>query len=324
MCLSERRLQEVDIENTPAAQHEDSHGSRQRPAAAHLSGSGSSSSDSEQEQDFVSSVVAQPQGPTVHWGDVQEFHDDNSPEIKLRMTGAEVAGVEEPKQEAQASPEEASVEEVTVDMASCSVHAPPAAPPALTWPRQGLSAQTSDDSRQPGLNITQVGMSKRGAAGLRDLLRNQTTQTKADSIRSRLLESLRGTLKDWITDETQRFLRGARPLQGSGIPDVEEEQELDEDDLVDEVSPGERKQPSRAAPDYETLRVETKQLEIRVREFYKGSWILPEEQEELNGNKVSDGGDVKRVSGHMGALHKYLNYPAVCACPGLRVYRSTL
>ncbi|XP_078479025.1 putative RNA polymerase II subunit B1 CTD phosphatase RPAP2 [Lampetra planeri] len=400
VCLSERRLQEDDIENIMATQHEDPHNLRLRSASAHLSHS--SSSDSEQEQDFVSSVVSQQQGPRVHWGDVQEFPDENSPEIKLRMKGAggssgeedshnselrlaadrinysvcdvgeqeqefvsqrqeprwhcdkhirvedeneelgemegrekrnreknpkeelrqqsqraeeedavgrddrrqtlacekEVAGVVEPKQEAQELPEEASVEEVTVSMASCSVHAPSAALPVLTRPRQDLLAQTNDDSHQPGLNITQVGMSKRGAAGLRDLLKNHTTQTKPDSIRSCLLKSLRGTLKDWITDETQRFLHGALHLQGSGIPDVEEEQELDEDDLVDEVSvedrgevsPGERKQPSMAAPDYETLRVETKQLEIRVREFYKGSWILPEDQEELNGNKVGDGG----------------------------------
>ncbi|CAM9205761.1 unnamed protein product [Lampetra planeri] len=270
VCLSERRLQEDDIENIMATQHEDPHNLRLRSASAHLSHS--SSSDSEQEQDFVSSVVSQQQGPRVHWG------------------------VVEPKQEAQELPEEASVEEVTVSMASCSVHAPSAALPVLTRPRQDLLAQTNDDSHQPGLNITQVGMSKRGAAGLRDLLKNHTTQTKPDSIRSCLLKSLRGTLKDWITDETQRFLHGALHLQGSGIPDVEEEQELDEDDLVDEVSvedrgevsPGERKQPSMAAPDYETLRVETKQLEIRVREFYKGSWILPEDQEELNGNKVGD------------------------------------
>ncbi len=154
---------------------------------------------------------------------------------------------------------------------------------------------------QPGLNITQVGMSKRGAAGLRDILKNHTSGARPRSIRLTLLECLKRTLKEWSTDETLRFLYGADHSLGSPFADVkeekEEEEELDEDDLDDEVADedGEgvdaapQTLASAAAPDYEVLQKERQQLELRVREFYKGTWVLPEEVEEPHGNKVSEG-----------------------------------
>ncbi|XP_047445153.1 putative RNA polymerase II subunit B1 CTD phosphatase rpap2 [Mugil cephalus] len=148
-------------------------------------------------------------------------------------------------------------------------------------------------SNQPGLNITQVGMSKRGAAGLKDLLKNHTYDVKPDSIRLSLLQYLRRTLKEWCTDETLKFLYGAdhslcSPSADGKEEEEEDEEELDEDDLEDDVSAvdeEEQRRPSAAAPDYERLRRETQQLELRIKEFYKGTWILPEEAEEPNGNK---------------------------------------
>ncbi|XP_071756097.2 putative RNA polymerase II subunit B1 CTD phosphatase rpap2 [Centroberyx gerrardi] len=153
---------------------------------------------------------------------------------------------------------------------------------------------------QPGLNITQVGMSKRGAAGLRDLLKHHTTGAKPDSIRQNLLEGLRRTLKQWRTEETLRFLYAAdrssgRPLADGKEEEEEEEEELDEDDLEEEVvvedgggvaagRPGAQERPSAAAPDYETLRKEAQELELRVKEFYKGTWVLPEEANQPAGN----------------------------------------
>ncbi|KAL6104309.1 rpap2 [Pungitius sinensis] len=142
----------------------------------------------------------------------------------------------------------------------------------------------------PGLNITQVGMSRRGAAGLQELLRNHTD--KPDSLRLNLLECLRRTLKDWSTDETLKFLYGADHSLRTPMADKEEageeREELDEDDLEDEVNyedatevgVGEQKRPSNAAPDYSVLQKETQQLELRVREFYQGTWV-----EEPHGSK---------------------------------------
>ncbi|TMS09788.1 Putative RNA polymerase II subunit B1 CTD phosphatase rpap2 [Larimichthys crocea] len=146
------------------------------------------------------------------------------------------------------------------------------------------------------LNITQVGMSKRGAAGLRDLLKNHTAGAKPDPIRLALLECLKKTLKDWSTDETLKFLYGAGHSLSSPFADVEEdkeeeEEELDEDDFDDEdaerVDAGVQRKASAPAPDYETLQKEGQQLELRVREFYKGTWILPEEEEKPHGVEVT-------------------------------------
>ncbi|KAK5888366.1 hypothetical protein CesoFtcFv8_014467 [Champsocephalus esox] len=145
---------------------------------------------------------------------------------------------------------------------------------------------------QPGLNITQVGMSKKGAAGLRDLFKNHAAAAAAaqpDSIRLNQLESLRRTLKEWGTEETLKFLHGADHSHCAtfhGVKEVEEvkEEELDEDDLEDEDDDGGQR-PSAAAPDYQALRHETQQAEIRVREFYKGSRTLPEKKEEQQGNE---------------------------------------
>uniref|UniRef100_UPI0037E77BD8 putative RNA polymerase II subunit B1 CTD phosphatase rpap2 n=1 Tax=Semicossyphus pulcher TaxID=241346 RepID=UPI0037E77BD8 len=167
---------------------------------------------------------------------------------------------------------------------------PPSSPLISTNPNSQDTALTEE----PGLNITQVGMSKRGAAGLRDLLKNQTAGATTESIRLNLLECLRNTLKDWSTDETLKFLYGAGHSLGAPFADVkddreEEVEELDEDDLddVEVVDDAVQERPSAAAPDYKTLRKESQQLELRVREFYKGTWILPEEGKQPDGDKVT-------------------------------------
>ncbi|XP_068995673.1 putative RNA polymerase II subunit B1 CTD phosphatase rpap2 [Embiotoca jacksoni] len=162
------------------------------------------------------------------------------------------------------------------------------------------SSHISPSPDHPGLDITRVGMSKRGAAGLRDLLKNHTVEARPDAVRLNLLEGLRRTLKQWCTDETLKFLYAADHSLGSPCADVEEgkeeaQEELDEDDLDDEetaVDAGEQKRPSAAAPDYETLRKESQQLELRVQEFYKGTWILPEKP---NGNEVTVQDQTRKV-----------------------------
>ncbi|KAM7379082.1 hypothetical protein PAMP_004656 [Pampus punctatissimus] len=365
--LSERRLQEQDIENPLSTQPEETNSSQQHSTAASLSHS--DSSDAEQEQDFLSSVVSQRQGPRVHWGDLPKRTDeDNKGECgkmqrrekqnrekneeemqRCESRNAEKEGkmrenenrkeafaceTENPKRlhtinanqptaEQALKEERGCVEEATAKMNLCSLsepvthttalpsdstqshadHATPiTCPPFIesnpsteTRPQPDLPSSTLT----PGLNITQVGMSRRGAAGLRDLLKNHSAEAKPNSIRLNLLECLRRTLKEWSTDETLKFLYGADHSLGSPFADVknqekeEEDEELDEDDLLDEVSEedgggadaGVQKSPSVAAPDFKTLRKETQHLELRVREFYKGTWILPEEVEESNGNK---------------------------------------
>ncbi|XP_029381304.1 putative RNA polymerase II subunit B1 CTD phosphatase rpap2 isoform X2 [Echeneis naucrates] len=149
-------------------------------------------------------------------------------------------------------------------------------------------------STEPVLTITQVGMSKRGAAGLRNLLKDHTSAPTPESIRLNLLNTLRKTLREWSTDETRKFLYGADHSLTAPCSDVCKE-ELDEDDLEDEVTMEScvgadaevTKRPSAAAPDLETLKKETQQQELRVREFYKGTWNLPEDTQTPYGKQVT-------------------------------------
>ncbi|KAM4551434.1 putative RNA polymerase II subunit B1 CTD phosphatase rpap2 isoform 2-T2 [Odontesthes bonariensis] len=163
--------------------------------------------------------------------------------------------------------------------------------PSPTLTATNLNNLNESSSNRPGFNITQVGMSKRGAAGLQHLLKTHASETKPYSVRLNLLESLRRTLKEWCTDDTLSFLYGSDHSLGSpfaDIKEVKEEEELDEDDLEDDVTVvdgQEQKRALAAAPDYGTLQKDTRNLELRVMEFYKGTWILPEEVEQLNGNK---------------------------------------
>ncbi|KAL3988270.1 DnaJ-like proiein [Sarotherodon galilaeus] len=232
------------------------------------------------------------------------IEDEERKEADVRKT--EVIDAEKPKElqmihTDQAAPRErelselSSVEETTAKMSVCSLsetvtHSVPRSnPPAES---KEIPATNQNSHGQQELNITQVGMSKRGAAGLRDLLKNHA-EAKPDSVRMNLLECLKNTLKEWCTDETLTFLYGSDHSLGSPYAEVREEEgkeELDEDDLEDEVTADnteDKKRPSAAAPNYDTLRRETQDLELRVREFYKGTWILPDEKEEPNRKQVA-------------------------------------
>lgn len=364
--LSERRLQEKDIEDPLATQPEDLRSSAPRSSADDRS----DSSDVEQEQDFVSSVVSQRRGPRVHWGDLPKHKDsegepvmvarqksessgdeeevggrrsvDTEWEVKLRenenrreshscQTGSD-ADAEKPERLHSDTPnrqqvseevsEEPAVEEAMSKLNLCSLPETPAAPlpaesaPPLAVPltsppctdsaeSKPLPSATPINMNQDGhmtaltnLHITQVGMSKRGAAGLRDLVKKHAAGAEPGSVRLNLLECLRRTLKDWCTEATLTFLYGTGHSPGLS-PDVgeEKEEELDEDDLADEVTAEDAQGidaglPNRAsapAPDLETLREETQQLELRVKGFYKGTWVLPEKGEEAPGGTVSEG-----------------------------------
>ncbi|XP_020505044.2 putative RNA polymerase II subunit B1 CTD phosphatase rpap2 isoform X1 [Labrus bergylta] len=353
VLLSQRRLQEEDVEDPLAARPEDPHSSQQHRDAAGLNHS--DHSDIEQEQDFVSSVVSKRQGPRVHWGDLPKRYDEGvkgeggkmERQRKQRREGDEEETKDESKKqslprktefdpedpkpqlslnidkpneekvtEEQGWHEEPNVKEATIQLDLCSLSetiTPPAPPPddsaaikestqtteSKHSPPSTLNSQSTVLTEQPGLNITQVGMSKRGAAGLQDLLKNHTAGARAESIRLNLLKCLRRTLQDWSTDDTLKFLYGADHSLGAPFADVkekeevQEDEELDEDDLevtneaTGEVDARVQERPSAAAPDYEALRKETQQLELSVREFYKGTWILPEEGKESSSDKVS-------------------------------------
>lgn len=267
VVLVEKRLQKKDIEEPPPEQL---HSSEMFPADEDLGHSGR-----EQEQEFISRVFSQPQGPRVHWG---------SPPRNA---------------EAMGSSEEPSVEEVTSELSSCGFSNDPASTP-LTGSDPTTSPPPKENKCPPSagdctdLKITQVGVSKRGAAGLQDLLRKHS-EAKPDSLRQNLVTRLRTTLKEWCTESTLDLLYGTdRPPAATPFtdPEGEKEEELDEDDLDDEAADGMDaagpKEAPSPVPDFEALRKDTQEMELRVREFYKGTWILPDRQEEP-GQQVSAG-----------------------------------
>lgn len=335
MVLSQKWLQEEDIENPSAAQSADHHS-----LPTH-----SDSSDLEQEQDFVSSVVSRHHGPRVHWGDLPDrsgeagrgqrgkkttreklngvVNGENKQRLQCRHKEKE-AGKTSEKDDTTDSRTDAerlleqgkcAVEETTAKMDQCSLSgtATPTVPTLgdLTDAQQTTvsnpetentppSYQNSPSAADPGLHITQVGMSKKGAAGLRDLLKIHNVAPKPESVHLNLFEHLKRTLKEWITEETSRFLYGADGFTSSTYTEEkeedeekEDEEELDEDDIEVEVKEkdfagadaGVVKRPSAPVPDYQALRKETQQLELRVKEFYKGTWILPEEEEGAPGKQ---------------------------------------
>lgn len=324
MKLLERRLKEEDVESPQAAPPEDLLGTG---GSDH-----SQSSDAEQEQDFVSSIVSQQRRPRVQWADLPKRTEEDgnqtgqlqiqNPEKKGKLRGEqdvmELPAEKLPELNDDASPEDRCVEEATAKLNECSMSesvVPKSNLPANTQtevtashtssfmgpePSAGSrhtppSTPTGTQSNPESLSITQVGMSKKGAIGLQDLLKKQTAAVNPELVQQNLLECLKRTLKEWSTEETLSFLYGADYSAGSAFADFKETkaEELDEDDLEDdddvtESCAEEQNRPSAAAPDYNTLRKETEQLQLRVREFYEGTWIMPEE-EELNPNKVSGG-----------------------------------
>ncbi|XP_061797139.2 putative RNA polymerase II subunit B1 CTD phosphatase rpap2 [Nerophis lumbriciformis] len=288
--LTQMRLQEQDIEDPENAQPEDP---QERFFSDH-------SSDGELEQDFISSVVSQQQKASVHWGDLPKRTNGNKGErgagmntLKREEDGEVQQCHGSSEESAQQMQEEIRVEDVTEKPNSCSLHIAAstqeghATPPNSSTSTASREFMNTDCKALPSFNIIQVGMSKRGAQGLRDLVKNHTQPPAAKLIGWNLLESLRLTLKEWLTDETLKFLHQLdSPLTNLKEEVEEEEEKLDEDDLVEggggAVVAEEQKRPTLPTPDYETLKKETQQLGLKVREFYKGSCIPPENGHEAD------------------------------------------
>lgn len=351
MVLSERCLQEKDIEDPLATQAEDLLGSGRHSAAANISHS--DGSDMEEEQEFVSSVVSQGRGRrTVHWDDLPDHKDRDKPEqgsVQQQETQTSEPSMEDQRVKCgDAMPTEdenrlklhscksavnedvdnqhlslnavntngdkisQDVENATqslhlcslsnvaprlVDSAAVKTDGPACADARRTTESELLpSAWLVDgnpDSHQAASanpNISQVGMSKRGVAALRDLLRCYGAAAKPDTIRLKLLGGLRRTFEEWCTAATQEFLYGSSCPHCVPPPKVsngKEEEELDEDDLADDATTDEDGQGASAkVPDYEKLREEVQQQEQRVRGFYKGTWSPSERVEDTPGEKV--------------------------------------
>ncbi|KAM8930581.1 putative RNA polymerase II subunit B1 CTD phosphatase RPAP2 [Pelodytes ibericus] len=179
------------------------------------------------------------------------------------------------------------------------------------------------------LCVTQRAVSKRGAEQLRKLLGNfrQCPPVIPDlvspiTMKGSMLEVLNRTLNEWKTEETLKYLFGSNYVVESTFlkknPSHEEDcaEELDEDDLetndldITFESPKANKPLSIneclslqgnsdsqwPTPDLRKLKEETEMLEIKVRKFFGGRYILPEEIEEESQSKEATTKNTKETS----------------------------
>ncbi|KAM9324764.1 putative RNA polymerase II subunit B1 CTD phosphatase RPAP2 [Gastrophryne carolinensis] len=156
--------------------------------------------------------------------------------------------------------------------------------------------------------VTQRAVSKRGAEHLRKLLlksKGSLTVVKPSvvTVKGSMLDILTQTLNEWKSEETLKYLFGMNyvigpPVHKDDVPVIcDQMEDLDEDDIHFEIA--EQKNSSlneclhfrtehnvsKPLPDYTKLKEETKLMELRVSEFFKGHCVLPEEVE----NKKSKG-----------------------------------
>ncbi|XP_077074918.1 putative RNA polymerase II subunit B1 CTD phosphatase rpap2 isoform X2 [Siphateles boraxobius] len=266
----------------------------------------SQSDNSDIEQDFVSSVVPrQSKQARVHWGKLPkrdgasegessaEINQYAHPEPSQRENNDESGSSQTPQPQKdptdclpkldKLTSAESDIKGTLELLNQCSLKDAPTNFPSQPEIAAGV------------LNITQVGMSKRGAAGLKGLLKDHNrAKTTPTAVNLCLLERLQQTFTEWRTEETMKFLYGPEYVSGTEST-AQEAEELDEDDL-DEVEVGLRQDsgssftPTAPAPDIETLWKETASLELRVREFYEGVCVLPEE---IKTDTVKETGDTQ-------------------------------
>lgn len=165
--------------------------------------------------------------------------------------------------------------------------------------RQKLEASEISENKYNSSEITLLGISKKSAEHFKRKFAksNQVSRSASSSLqvcpevaKVNLLRVLKETLIEWRTEETLRFLNGQNY---ASAPLVKEE--FDEDDVnsdPDSHSPALQESqdsldvslPFRASdtaikplPSYESLKKETETLNLRIREFYRGQYILNEE-----------------------------------------------
>ncbi|KAJ6655826.1 hypothetical protein lerEdw1_004690 [Lerista edwardsae] len=174
-----------------------------------------------------------------------------------------------------------------------------------------LISETPEDcgDNSSSSQVVFLGVSKKGAEQFKALLAKSKQhlghkpQGPVDPLTAKvnLLERLRQTFTEWRTEETLKLLYGSdftvAPILQQALPANYEEEELDEDDFEstdenandvaserDTQSPLGQSLPfkrSRSAakplPSYEKLKEDTSRLELRVKEFYDGTFTLAEE-----------------------------------------------
>ncbi|KAM7099426.1 putative RNA polymerase II subunit B1 CTD phosphatase RPAP2 isoform 2-T2 [Molossus nigricans] len=283
------------------------------------SGSSSTHSDScsDNEQDFVSSILPgnRPNAagirPQLHKKSIMKKRAGQKANFKQEDKEQTVIDVTEQlgncrlDNQEKAAACELPLQKVNIQIASNSPF------------REKLEASEIPENKYSSSQITLVGISKKSAEHFKKKFAKsiQVSRSASSSVqvcpevaKANLLKVLKETLIEWKTKETLRFLYGqnydSMCLKSSSAPLIKEE--LDEDDInsdPDSHSPALRKSqnsldeslPFRASdtaikplPNYESLKKETETLNLRIREFYRGQYVLNEESTKLQDSEEHD------------------------------------
>ncbi|CAK6441339.1 unnamed protein product [Pipistrellus nathusii] len=265
-----------------------------------------SDSSSDNEQDFVSSIL--PGNKPNANGIRQQLHKKSimkkkacqKPNFKQEDKEQAVINITEQLGNCRLDSEEKAVPcELPLQKVNTQV--------SLNSPsREKLDASEIPEKKYNSSEITLVGISKKSAEHFKRkfVKSNQVSRSASSSVqvcpevaKTNLLKVLKETLIEWKTEETLKFLYGQNYasvcLKPSSVPLVEEE--LDEDDInsdpdshsltlresqdsLDASLPFRTSDTAiKPLPSYESLKKETEILNLRIREFYRGQYVLNEE-----------------------------------------------
>ncbi|XP_040854272.1 putative RNA polymerase II subunit B1 CTD phosphatase RPAP2 [Ochotona curzoniae] len=265
------------------------------------SGSSSTCSDSasDNEQDFISSILSQNKPSEMCMK--PQLHKKN---IMKKKTGEKV--------NSKHTDQEETVVDITRQLSSCGLDSQdkPCELPSQkntqissnSPVQERLKATENSENQYSVSEITLVGISKKSAEHFKKKFArskqvSSSVQVCPEIAKTNLLQVLKETLIEWKTEETLRFLHGqnyasvcVKPSSASLV-----NEELDEDDInsdteshcpalresqssLDESLPFRGSETAiKPLPSYELLKKETETLNLRIREFFRGRYVLNEE-----------------------------------------------
>ncbi|XP_058295558.1 putative RNA polymerase II subunit B1 CTD phosphatase RPAP2 isoform X1 [Hylobates moloch] len=264
-----------------------------------------SDSSSENEQDFVSSILPgnRPNStsirPQLHQKSIMKKKAGHKANSKHKDKEQTVVDVTEQLGNCKLDSQE---KDATCELPLQKVNTQSSSNRTLP---ERLKASENSESEYSRSEITLVGISKKSAEHFRRKFAksNQVSRSVSNSVqvcpevgKRNLLKVLKETLIEWKTEETLRFLYGQSYASVCLKPEASLiKEELDEDDIIsdpDSHSPAWRESqnsldeslPFRGSdtatkplPSYKNLKKETEKLNLRIREFYRGRYVLDEE-----------------------------------------------
>lgn len=276
-----------------------------------------SDSSSDNDQDFVSSILPGNRlnttgiKPQLHKKGVMKKKAGQKASSKCEDKEQTVVSVTEQLNNCRLdSPEKAAAYEFPLQKVNTEISSD-------SLLQEKLDVSEISENKFNGSKITLVGISKKSAEHFKRKFTksNQVSRSASSSMqvcpevaKTNLLKALKETLIEWKTEETSRFLHGQNYASVCLTPSSASlvKEELDEDDInsdldshfpalrdsqntLDESLPFKASETAiKPLPSYENLKKETETLNLRIREFYRGRYVLNEENTKSQGSEEHD------------------------------------